>query len=247
MKKQIGIQMFSLGNILKKHGMKAGLITAKALGFDSVEFAGGYYDMTPAEIKEFLDEYGMDVSGAHIHYKTIDGEYAGTVDGLHTLGAYSVCVPSIGLTEPDAWAEFGGKLDVLGAKLKKDGLVFGYHNHATEFKSFPDGRRPIDILLANCSAENVFFELDTRHAHIAGCNAAEEARRFSGRIKVLHARDTDMTVDTAIGSGVVDFKAVVKNSPGIERLVVETGVLSDNFELLRLSAEYLKKNIVPIA
>ena len=112
--------------------------------------------------------------------------------------------------------------------------------HESDFKEVGE-KLLIDIILENCSPKNVFFELDCRHAAITNHNPIVEALRYSGRIPVLHARDTDMKKDVAVGDGVVDFPTVVKEAHGVEWLVVENGNIGSNLDELRRSAKYLKE------
>lgn len=235
--KKVALQLFSLREISKGEGLRETLKTAAELGYNGVEFAG-YFGLTIDEIKEELKKNNLEVCGAHIGYAELFDNYEATVAGLKELGAYCVCVPHAKFETAEEWAEFGKKLNELGKKLRADGLLFGYHNHAHEFVEY-DGKRAIDILLENSEPENVFFEFDTRHCAIAKENPVTVAMQYSGRIPVLHARDTDMTSDCAVGSGVVDFKSVDREANGINWFVVEYDG-PNTVEDLRKSAEFLK-------
>lgn len=236
--KKVALQLFSLRNVSNEKGLRETLRLAAEYGYDGVEFAG-YFGLTIDEIKAELEKNNLEVCGAHIGYDEIASSYDETVAGLKKLGAYCVCVPHAKFDTAQEWADFGKKLNELGKKLRADGLLFGYHNHAHEFVKY-DGKAAIDIIMENSEPENVFFEFDTRHAAIANENPVAEAAKYSGRIPVLHARDTDMTNDCAIGDGVVDFPSVVKEATGINWFVVENGNFDTNAEELRKSAAYLK-------
>ncbi len=238
--KQIALQLFSIKNISHEHenGLRETLRVAAELGYNSVEFAG-YFGLTIDEIKEELKKNNLSVTGAHIGIAEFENNYEETVKGLRELGAYSACIPHAKFETALEWADFGKRLDVIGKKLRAEGILFGFHNHVIEFEEL-DGKRIIDIIFENCDPENVFFEFDTRHCAIAGVNPVTYAMKYSGRIPVLHARDTDMENDTAVGSGVVDFKSVVREAGGINAYVVENGNIGSNLEQLKQSAEFLK-------
>ena len=236
--RQIALQLFSINNISKENGLRETLRVTAELGYNSVEFAG-YFGLTIDEIKEELKKYNLSVAGAHIGISEFENNYEDTVKGLKELGAYSACVPHAKFDTAEEWANFGKRLNTIGEKLRKDGILFGFHNHVIEFEEL-NGKKVIDIIFENCDPENVFFEFDTRHCAIAGVNPVSYAMKYSGRIPVLHARDTDMKKDTAAGSGVVDFKSVDREANGIQAFVVENGNIGSNLEELRDSAAFLK-------
>lgn len=236
--RQIALQLFSINNISKEKGLRETLRVTAELGYNSVEFAG-YFGLTIDEIKEELKKYNLSVAGAHIGISEFENNYEDTVKGLKELGAYSACVPHAKFDTAEEWANFGKRLNAIGEKLRKDGILFGFHNHVIEFEEL-NGKKVIDIIFENCDPENVFFEFDTRHCAIAGVNPVSYAMKYSGRIPVLHARDTDMKKDTAAGSGVVDFKSVDREANGIQAFVVENGNIGSNLEELRDSAAFLK-------
>lgn len=236
--RQIALQLFSINNISKEKGLRETLRVTAELGYNSVEFAG-YFGLTIDEIKEELKKYNLSVAGAHIGISEFENNYEDTVKGLKELGAYSACVPHAKFDTAEEWANFGKRLNVIGEKLRKDGILFGFHNHVIEFEEL-NGKKVIDIIFENCDPENVFFEFDTRHCAIAGVNPVSYAMKYSGRIPVLHARDTNMEKDTATGSGVVDFKSVDREANGIKAFVVENGNIGSNLDELRDSAAFLK-------
>ena len=211
--RQIALQLFSINNISKEKGLRETIRVAAELGYNSVEFAG-YFGLTINEIKEELKKYNLSVAGAHIGITEFENNYEETVRGLKELGAYSACIPYAKFDTAEEWANFGKRLNVIGEKLRKDGILFGFHNHVIEFEEL-NGKKVIDIIFENCDPENVFFEFDTRHCAIAGVNPVSYAMKYSGRIPVLHARDTNMEKDPATGSGVVDFKSVDREANGI--------------------------------
>ena len=234
------LQLFSIKDISEGKGIFEALRIAKELGYEGVEFAG-YFGKTPEELKSELDRLGLEVAGAHIHADGFaDERIDETIKGLEILGAYSTCIPWYTIETAEQAASAGKLFDSIGKKVTAHGIKFGYHNHVKEYAEI-DEKLIIDIILENSSPENLFYELDCRHAAISNHNPIVEAIRYSGRIPVLHARDTDMEKDVAVGCGVVDFPTVVKEANGVEWLVVENGNIGSNLEELRVSAEYLKE------
>lgn len=235
-----GLQLYSIHDIVNERGIKTALMAAHVCGYDGVEFAG-FGGLPADELKNELEKYGLETFGAHMGCNDFEEKYDETVAYLKTIGAPTVCVPWAKFDTAEEWADFGKRLDKIGAKLKEDGIRFGYHNHTQEFEKF-DGKYALDIIFENTSPENVFLELDTRHAAVAGVNPSEVAEKYSDRMFVLHAKDTDMTNDVAVGCGVVDFKKVFGAADKIEYTVVENENVGKNLEEIRIGCKYIKEN-----
>lgn len=235
---KIALQLYSINDISTEQGLCAALDKAKELGYDGVEFAG-LFGLTAEQAKAELDKRGLGCAGFH---EGIDNVYPDPTERINMAkicGAYSLCVPYYNTDSAEKWAEFGRQLNEVGAKFKAAGIPFGFHNHPHEFVPV-DGKLPIDIILENCSPENVFFEMDTRHVIAAGYDPAEYAKKYSGRVTVLHARDTTDECDCAVGAGKVDFPAVIEQIGIPEWIVVENENFGKNEKELADSVTYLR-------
>ncbi len=234
------LQLFSIKNISEEQGLAATLKTAKDAGYDSVEFAGFYGMDIPAVLTE-LDKNGLEVMGLHHGVSELRNDAKACVELAKQLGAYSLCVPHYNTDTVEGWVDFAKEMNEYGKMFRDAGILFGFHNHVHELEPF-NGTTKIDILLENSDKENVFFQMDTRHVALANVNPAEYAKKYEGRIPVLHVRDTTGEEDCAVGYGIVDFPAVVKSAGGIDMFVVENEKFGRNLDELKLSSEYLKKN-----
>ena len=132
------------------------------------------------------------------------------------------------------------KVEAVRKKFNEAGIYFGYHNHVHEFKLADDGKMFIDHILDNCEEKNVFFEMDTRHVALSEVKPEKYIKKMPGRVKVLHARDTNGENDTAVGAGIVDFKAVMDVIGVPEWFVVENENFGKNEGELADSVTYLK-------
>ena len=155
---------------------------------------------------------------------------------------------TINVTPASGYQVKDGKVKVNGAEytVSNGQITFAVNEDSkveAEFEEY-DGKKIIDILLDSCDRENVFFELDTRHVAIGGSSPVEYAKKYSGRIPFLHVRDTDMKEDTAIGCGVVDFKAVTEAAGDVEWLIIENPWLGSNLEQIRTSVKYINDNLL---
>lgn len=239
---KLGLQLWSINDITKEKGIKASIRLAEILGFEGIEFVG-IDSFSAEEAKATLDEAGLVCCGAHVTEALLRDSFDDVLSRLKTLGAPSVCVGCRFYEGADDVKSFAKFMNETGKRLKAEGIRLGYHNHDHEFAEY-DGKKIIDILLESCDSENVFFELDTRHVAIGGSSPREYAKKYSGRIPFLHARDTDMKEDTAIGCGVVDFKAVKEAAGQVEWIIVENPWLGSNLEQLRTSVKYLNDNLL---
>ena len=115
---------------------------------------------------------------------------------------------------------------------KKEGLVFGVHNHWWEFEKNEDGKFPFEILFDKLD-EDIFFEIDTYWVKVAGQDPAGIVGKFGKRAPLLHIKDGPATwTDSldedqpdpmvAAGQGIQDFPAIVSAAKGnTEWLIVE--------------------------
>ncbi len=239
---KLGLQLWSIHDITKAKGIHDSITLARILGFEGIEFIdldsfSGY------EVKASLDANGLVCCGAHVSEAMLRESLDDLIQKLKVLNAPSVALGCRFYESEEDCKNFGRFMNETGKRLKAEGIRLGYHNHDHEFLEY-DGKKAIDILLDTCEPENVFFELDTRHVAIGGSLPEEYAKKYRGRIPFLHARDTDMKEDTAIGCGVVDFKAVVEAAGNVEWLIVENPWLGCNLEQIRTSVNYINNNLM---
>lgn len=239
---KIALQLYSIREITEKHGLCAALDQAKELGYDGIEFAG-LFGLDANHAKAELDKRGLGCAGFHDGYTDVLEHTDAMIEKAKICGAYSLCVPYFDADSAEEWTDFAKKLDAAGEKFQKAGIRLGYHNHEHEIKPIAPGIRPIDIILANSSPKNVFFEMDTRHVKAAGEDPAALAKKYAGRIPVLHARDWDGNDDCEVGSGLIDFEATVREGGMPEWFVVENENkdLARNIRQNAASVAYLRK------
>ena len=233
------LQLYSIKGVSEGKGLKETLRLTAEYGYDSVEFAG-FFGLTTEQVLEELKKNNLEVMGLHHGYGELKKDAASCVKLAKDLGAYSLCVPHFDANTVEAWVDFAKEMNEYGKMFREAGILFGYHNHIHEHLEF-FGTSKIDILLENTDKENVFFEMDTRHTQLSGANPVEYAKKYSDRIKVLHARDTDGTEDCGVGAGIVDFKNVI-DACKVNMFVVENENFGKNEQQLIDSASYLRKN-----
>ena len=233
---KIALQLFSIKDISEKEGLCAALDKAKELGYDGVEFAG-LFGLTPEQVKTELDKRCLGCAGFHQPW---DSDWDEAVEMAKYCNAYSLCIPYYKTDSLEEWIKLGKEMNEIGKKFTDAGIYFGYHNHIHEFEYADDGKMYIDHILDNCDENNVFFEMDTRHVTIANAKPEEYIKKMPGRVKVLHARDTNGERDVAVGKGLVNFPAVIDVIGIPEWVVVENINFGENEEELKESLTYLR-------
>lgn len=236
---KIGVQLYSLHNVSVDQGLEASISKAHSFGYDSVEFAG-YFGLSTPEILSLLDKYELEVAGIHQDINGLRNDFEGVLRTAKELGAYSLCVPYYNAKTVQEWLDFANELNEFGKRFNDAGILFGYHNHAHEFNAV-DGQIPIDLILENSDKENVFFQMDTHHVVNGKHSPVEYAKKYEGRIPVIHVKENKDGNDCTLGEGNIDFPSVFKNAGKINVFVVENENHGTNEKELLDSVAYLKK------
>jgi sugar phosphate isomerase/epimerase len=125
----------------------------------------------------------------------------------------------------------------IGKKCKENGMSFGYHNHAHEFRKVEDNVM-YDYMIENTNPEYVFFEMDVYWVVRGGQSPVDYFNKYKNRFTLLHIKD-----NKELGqSGMVGFDAIFNNTDaaGVKHLIVE--VEQYNFapdESVKKSLDYL--------
>ena len=84
-------------------------------------------------------------------------------------------------------------------KLAAAGINLGYHNHSHEFLLRADGIRVHDELW---NRTDLFFEIDTYWAYVAGRDPVAMLKEKAARVPVIHLKDGDLChVGKSLGEG----------------------------------------------
>jgi len=98
----------------------------------------------------------------------------------------------------------------MGEIAKKNGIRFGYHNHALEFDKI-DGQLPYDILVSQTDPLLVTFEMDLYWVTRGGHNPIDLFKKYPGRFELWHVKDMVKTDDmffAPVGTGRIDFASI---------------------------------------
>ena len=237
----IGIQLYSVREEAASD-FEGTVRKVAAMGYAGAETAG-FADTTPKEAARLFEDLGLAVIAAHgplpvgaDKNKVLDEAAALECDRIVTGGGFRDFVATGDVEEVcDVFNE-------AAANAAERGCRFGLHNHWHEFKKIGD-KYPYEIMLERLS-EDVFFELDTYWAAIAGADPVEVLRRMGRRAPLLHIKDGPMMArraHTAVGSGGMDFPPIIEAAQA-EWLIVELDACdTDMTEAVRASIDYLTR------
>jgi sugar phosphate isomerase/epimerase len=232
---QVSVQLWSVKNEVKAD-LKGTLQALANMGFKGVEFAGefGEFSDNPTGLKSLLDELGLQVSGAHVHFdKLSDVNLAQTVAFYQAIGCTSLIVPyDERAFSPEGVQQVVNELNTLSKKLEKVGMQIGYHNHAPEFNDFKQST--YWDFIAQSTHQNVILQLDVGWVTYAGKDPVDYVRRYPGRTLTTHykvrlPKGTKSTKSTKgklpiIGQDTIDWPALIQANiqvGGTHWLVVE--------------------------
>lgn len=229
---KIGLQLYTLRDDMAQD-VEATLRKVAALGYQGVEFAG-YYDWEATKLRALLDELGLQAIGSHVGLDSLKNDLQGQIDYMKTIGGRYMLCPNLTEAERSSeatWKETYALLQSIGEEVVKQGLVFGYHNHAFEFDSQVDGRFAFDAMYELTTPEAVKVELDVCWVQFAGQDPLAYIRKYSGRLPLLHLKDFTKgeqgeIVTLELGLGDVALIDVIREAEaaGVEWLIVEQDV-----------------------
>ncbi|WP_151734009.1 sugar phosphate isomerase/epimerase family protein ['Paenibacillus yunnanensis' Narsing Rao et al. 2020] len=247
----IGAQMYTLREFTRTpEGLRESFRKLKEIGYQAVQISG-IGKMDPALVKEYADEYGLNICATHVSWDRL-------VNDLEALAAEHKLwnCPNIGLGSlPQEYREnaagycnFLAQASLIAKVLKeRHGLQFIYHNHDFEFERVEGELTALELLLQESDPAVFGFELDMYWVQAGGGSPLAWADKVKGRMPVVHLKDMAVVsgkqVFAEIGEGNMDYPAIIDacRQTGVEWFVVEQDVCRrDPFESLAISLNYLK-------
>ncbi len=222
----IALELYSVRHDLTKDFLGT-LKEVKAMGYDGVEFAGGFVH-SPEIVKSALMETGLEVVGWHTPWAMVqDGVLEATIAYNRIVGNKRIIVPGLpgDLTSSrEGWLKAAAHLNKISARLAKDGMYTGYHNHAIEFAPL-DGEMPWDTFFGNTDPR-VIMQIDTGNCLHGNADPAVFLKKYPGRALSVHLKPFDKAkhFDTMIGEDSTDWKALLEASGtagGAEVYIIE--------------------------
>ena len=244
----IGLQLYSLRNEIKED-LAGSLKKISEIGYKNLEAAGysdgKFYNMDPAAFKLLVEDYGMTLTSSHVTFKN---DEVGEVLYAHKEAGVKYMVwPWLSNEQRknlDAYKDVAEHFNAVGEICNQNGMKFGYHNHAFEFKAI-DGVTPYDLLLESTDPELVFMQIDLYWAVFAGKDPIAYFEKYPGRFELWHVKDMaagEQKEMTEVGTGIIDYNKIFEYASisGMKEFFVEQDVIKgDGFESVKKSFDYL--------
>jgi sugar phosphate isomerase/epimerase len=219
----VGLQLYSLRDMFGEKGVEPTLDLVQKWGFKYVEVAGTY-GLEPAAFKSELEKRGLVAIGSHFGYDQLRDDIDGVMQQAKALGLKYVGCAWIGHQQPFDEKQCRAAAEVFnkaGQAAAKHGMKFFYHNHGYEFYPHGDGTL-FDLLLAETDPKYVFFQMDVLWTVFPGQDPAALLKKYPDRWLLMHLKDlkkgvptgslaghTDLTNDVTLGTGQVDWPALL--------------------------------------
>jgi sugar phosphate isomerase/epimerase len=262
-KKNIGLQLYSLRESFP-NDVKGVLEQVAKAGFKEVETYGfsvkdGFFGTSAKDFKSILDDNGLKATSNHFDFNGYleNGSTASVnsyIETANILGSEYITVPWISPnlrgTNADDYKKLAFKINQAATLCKASRLKLAYHNHDFEFEKFgsTDG---FEILVNNTDKELVDFELDLYWAVRSGNDPLKLFAANPGRFTMWHVKDmdkTDLKLNTEIGKGIIDFKAIFAAAKlsGMKHFYVEqeTNYYPNPVESIKTSCAYVQKHLL---
>lgn len=230
------------------------------IGYQGMEGAGGLgarSGIPMAEVKQKLAALGLHPIAGSVRLPSEPADQDRSIARAKEAGCKYIIDYYAPVESKDQVLRTAEMLDAFGARCRKEGLSFCYHNHNHEFAKF-DGQYALDILMANTDPKNVLVELDIMWVTYGGADPAAVIRQYAGRCPILHIKDVVVVPGgadtgnerkdvqfTEVGTGVVKLKAAMRAARdcGVEWAVVEQDKMRDlsPMDSIQVSYTNLKK------
>ena len=193
-------------------------------GFDGVEFAYCVPEEDPNDVRDTLEETGLEVAGAHVPIDSLEDDFADTVAFYETLGCDEIVVPWLDEEYFDSREGLETGIEHLAAledRLADRDLDLHYHNHDHEYVTLEGGPG----FHAFIAKSDVALELDLGFVLKAGDNPVELLRTVEDRCRLAHVKDvdTDTSELVPVGTGDLDLEGCAEafRESGGEWLIYE--------------------------
>jgi sugar phosphate isomerase/epimerase len=245
----LGCQLYAVRSEFTKD-VPGTLKTLAQMGYEGVEFWGyrgtpNVYkdaagkDWSAAQLKQLLDENRLKCCGIHLSVAALeDANLSTTIANNKILGHRYLNIASAQkeMKSAESIKQFAQFLNAASVKAAAQQMLVGYHCHGGDFARV-DGRMAYEMLFEQLKPE-VNMQVDVGHALKAGVDPVVYFKKFAGRAKTVHLRETD---DKKFDSPAYqELFQVMETVAGTEWYIVEEEK-GNNFDFSRQAIEKLRK------
>ncbi|PCJ82109.1 MAG: xylose isomerase [Hyphomicrobiales bacterium] len=191
------------------------------LGYAQVEGYGGLYSNLDDidTLKADLKKNNLHMATGHFGLDMVTGETDRVLKIASELNIEAVFVPAIPESERTqdsaGWRALGEKLAEAGETYAKEGIKFGWHNHAFEFVETAEGDMPLDLIFG--AGDKLLLEFDVAWAVKGNQDPVKWIEKYSDRIVAAHLKDIapagqceDEDGWADLGEGTMDWKGIMQ-------------------------------------
>ena len=237
----LGVQLYSVRDLMAQD-VAATLDLVASAGFREVEFAG-YFEHSPAAMRKMLDAAGLTAPAAHISKDLFEADLDRLIADAIEVGHQYVIVPWLKEDERtlDHYRRHAEDFNRYGEACAAAGIGFAYHNHEWEFDE-TDGEIPYDLLLRETDPDLVKMEMDLAWAVAGRVDPVAYFNAWPGRFPALHLKDLDAGEEADIGTGEVNFDAILAHAglAGLKHGFVERDNANDPGASLRMNHDAMR-------
>lgn len=252
-KGQLGLQLYTLRDSI--HADPKGVLGRVAnYGYKELEtFSyrdGKIFGMAFTDFGNYVKDLGMKVVSGHYGLdQAISDSWDAAIADAKSIGQEYMVVPYLVDTDRkslDDYKKVCVQLNKAGEACKKQGMKFGYHNHAFEFDAM-EGKKPFDLMLAELDPKLVSIEMDIYWIVRAGEDPIQYFEKYPGRFEQWHVKDMEKhnkDRNANIGTGSIDYTRIFAKAKqsGMKHWYVEQeSYPGEPIESVGASADYLKK------
>ncbi|NHC46287.1 sugar phosphate isomerase/epimerase family protein [Motilibacter aurantiacus] len=237
---RISIQLYTLRSVMTNATTATNVLEQlEEIGYRNVELAG-LYGMTPAQMRDLLDDLGIKASSSHDGISANLTQAAQKFANAKILGQEYSNVPYLASTRADDWRRWADQMNAEAAIAKQNRIRYGYHNHAHEFTTdLGGGLTPWDIFMDRLDPKLVHLQVDLYWVVTAGFNlgvsdpvqfAIDVIEDSPLRTRQFHVKDRHGANPTTpgqqpgdmadLGTGIIDFARIFQAHKA-EQYVVE--------------------------
>lgn len=222
-------------------------------GFDAIEAGNLFASHGEETARRLLNRHGVTVCGAHFGY----GDYASeerlaeNIAFCKALGVQNMMCSGVADTKSiEGYKTSAALFNAVGRRLRDEGILFHYHNHAWEFEDL-GGVNGMQVLAAETDPELVHFNIDVFWVTVGGEDPAEFIRRHRSRAGYYHFKDGRRLADgnlefLELGRGQVDLVGAMAaaREVGVQWVVAEQDRTNlDAGESASISRRYLRESL----
>lgn len=246
----LGAQLYTLRDYIRdERDIRFTLAQVAKMGYTTVQVSGmGPID--PQVLREICEENGLRVVLTHTDPVRIMNDTDAVIREHDILGCDYIGIGAMPEKYRTAFwlPHFAADFKEPARRIAAAGKKLMYHNHNFEWEKLPDGKRIIEQLLEDFSADELGVTLDTYWVQAAGADVCAWLEILRERIACVHLKDMAVhgftQVMAPVMEGNMNFDAILDKITAlgtVEYLLVEQDVCEGSpFDCLQTSYNNLK-------